>query len=507
MDESEPEHETSVAARFDSLTHRSGKNLFLLLLLTLNCFYLLTSSGRVRTIDEVTVDYQVESIATHGSTAVPQAVSSSLFYGKMDRAGQPQAPYGAGQATVVLPWYALGRVVRIVLPGIPAQAKDIVLDAVITGSSATFSALAAALAFLIFARLGIPIKVSLISAAIIALSTPIFAYSSWFFSEPLAAALLLAAALSLFTGGNWTEIPMRQAALGGLFLGFALWVRSTHVLAAGVFVVAMLIRNRERAIKPALLLVLVVGIFGGSYLLRNQILFGNPFDFGYPDVAEGGRKLLTFEVPLQVGLFGFLFSPGKSVFLFAPPILLAIPGLKYLAKRDLGLAVVAAGTPLVYLFFFARYTLWEGGYCVGPRYLIPALAVLCLGVGPLLEIGRPWVRRTALLVFLVGFCVQATSMATSFLEDQANGTYYDSQWNYRMRYAPLASQSRLLLHYATSSVPAPIGRGLDRWFVFLAKAGVARGTIVAILVFEVIGVIFFTWRLLERVSCGKHRST
>src|ERR1019366_6825643 len=50
-----------------------------------------------------------------------------------------------------------------------------------------------------------------------------------------------------------------------------------------------------------------------------------------------------------------------------------------------GLAVVGAATPVVYLLFFATYTQWEGGYSYGPRYLVPALALLGLGIGPALE--------------------------------------------------------------------------------------------------------------------------
>src|SRR5579862_711103 len=150
----------------------SRAGLFLTLFLALNFFYLVTSSGRVRTIDEVTVDYQAESLATRGATSVPQAVSTGLFYGKLDRAGNPQAPYGMGQATLVLPWYFAGRALRAVLPGIPEGARDTVLDAVLTASSATFSALAAALAFLILARLGVASRPAIASAAILALATP-----------------------------------------------------------------------------------------------------------------------------------------------------------------------------------------------------------------------------------------------------------------------------------------------------------------------------------------------
>lgn len=36
-------------------------------------FFLLTSSGRVRTRDELSADLQAESLATHFTTATPQA--------------------------------------------------------------------------------------------------------------------------------------------------------------------------------------------------------------------------------------------------------------------------------------------------------------------------------------------------------------------------------------------------------------------------------------------------
>ena len=128
-------------------------------------------------------------------------------------------------------------------------------------------------------------------------------------------------------------------------------------------------------------------------------------------------------------------------------------------------------------FSFTRhFTQWEGGFCVGPRYLVPAIAVLCLGLGPVLENAGPWIRRLAIGLSIAGFSVQAINLATSFFEDQANGNYYDVHYNYRMDYSPLITMSRQLIHYIMSPVPAPPGRGFDRWFVFLSKAGVSRCT-------------------------------
>jgi len=54
-------------------------------------FYMLTSSGRVRTADEYNTLYTAESLVLRGSTAVPQAVQLHNFYGRFDLYGQPQA--------------------------------------------------------------------------------------------------------------------------------------------------------------------------------------------------------------------------------------------------------------------------------------------------------------------------------------------------------------------------------------------------------------------------------
>ncbi len=78
------------------------------------------------------------------------------------------------------------------------------------------------------------------------------------------------------------------------------------------------------------------------------------------------------------------------------------------------MATLAMLFPLIYLFFFARYTQWEGGYCVGPRYLVPSIVLLCLGLGPVLADGASRTEIIALFVLVLGAFVQSVSLATSF---------------------------------------------------------------------------------------------
>ena len=58
-------------------------------------------------------------------------------------------------------------------------------------------------------------------------------------------------------------------------------------------------------------------------------------------------------------------------------------------------------------------------------------------------------------VFVAGFFVQAIGSATSFLEADVAGGYYDAQYNYRMSFSPIAMHIHLLLHYAASRSRAP----------------------------------------------------
>src|SRR5579863_8947944 len=228
-------------------------------LLFLNFLYFLFSSGRVRTIDEVSAAFQVESLAKRGTAEIPQAVEAKMFYGTFDRFGRPQSPYPPGQALAMLPWYAAGQFVAKHLPGVPPDLRDVVSDFFLTGESAFFSALAAALALCIFLQLGIAPKISLMAAGILALATPLAAYSGWLFSEPLAAALLLGAAAVLFAPPQGTPISISRALGAGALLGAAAWVRPTHVIVVPIFLIALFVREREKRWSAAAALAVASG--------------------------------------------------------------------------------------------------------------------------------------------------------------------------------------------------------------------------------------------------------
>jgi hypothetical protein len=332
----------------------------------------------------------------------------------------------------------------------------------------------------------------------VAFSTPLFVYSAWLYSEPATIAIFAAAALLLFATGK--PIPLSRAVLGALLLGFSIQVRPANMMMVFVFIAAALVLdhgNKDGAIpyRTAAVLVAVVAISGGIYLARNYAFFGNPFDFGVPATAENGKDLNSWHNPVWLGVFGFLFSPGKSVFLFCPPVILGMLGVPHLWRRNRALTVISAGVPLVNLFFYSFRTQWEGGYCYGPRYLVPSVMLLCIPIGALWQDSPRWFRPLFWITAITGFLVQAIGLATNNLEDMVANRYFIGNWDYRMSYSPITGQLRLIWKYLHT--PAAFGLGWDRWFVFLHGAGASPATLTMIASLFLFGALLFgvlTWK-------------
>jgi len=463
------------------------------LFVLLSCIYTLASSGRIRTADEYMQFFQAQSLVERGSTTVPQAVHFEDFYGTFDLHGRPRAPYPAGQALMAAPLLDSARFVLAHLPGVPQREETLfyvqVFGAVLT--SAVCAAGAMALFFLTLSRLGVSPENALLTTICVALGTLLFPYSGYFFSEPFTTLVLMAA---VYEVARNRRLDTRSAVVAGVLLAFAIWIRPTMGLAAPIFAAAILLRERAAALRSTMIVVILPVLSGLAYLLWNKIIFGHALEFGYPKVAEMGKQLNSFQTPFYVGLRGFLFSWGKSIFIYLPPVLLAIFAIPRLWRRDRAIATLAAGLPLTYLAFYMTYTQWEGGLCPGPRYLLPFLCVTCLALGPLLEAGHQRFRRMLLILGGLGFLVQVITYAVSFLEDQAVGAYYDSHFDYRMSYNPLVSQTERLIAYIKGK-PAPLGLGFDRWFVFLHKLGISLSIEIVLAIVPIVVMVVAIVRL------------
>jgi hypothetical protein len=135
-------------------------------------------------------------------------------------------------------------------------------------------------------------------------------------------------------------------------------------------------------------------------LVYNYIRFGNVTNTGYSKV--GGVMVEN----ILISTWGFLFSPGKSIFLYTPPLLLAALGLPrfWRGHRQTVLVMLATIVPVV--LFYGRFPSWPGDWAWGPRYVIFAIPVLLLPAIAFLSCLR-WPGRSLVAgVLVLGLCVQ-----------------------------------------------------------------------------------------------------
>lgn len=149
-------------------------------------------------------------------------------------------------------------------------------------------------------------------------------------------------------------------------------------------------------------------------VLYNLAAFGTPLVGGYthltdPYYAHGmARGILGVGLPQWDAVWGTTFSPYRGLFVLSPWLLMAAPGLWWMAHRGLRREAWLCGAiSVVYFLFQSGYAFWDGGASVGPRQFLPALPFLAfpvlftLGDWRVRQLGRVLIVLSVLQLFLV----------------------------------------------------------------------------------------------------------
>jgi hypothetical protein len=281
----------------------------------------------------------------------------------------PYSHYGIGMALVILPLYVLQRALHAPPEMLVTLASPVLLAA--TG----------AVLYLSGRELGWSRRRSLAPALVFGALTMALQISQDLFSEP---GVALGAALLLLGLLRWRNGRSSGPWLVGLGIGAAVLFRTDSILLLGVGLLLLpaFVPWRRLLGQPwgwvGLLLPIAAALaWTGWYsLLRDGTLI--------PQVYGG-----SFKAPLWHGLYGLLLSGGKSLFVFNPVLLLAVPGAVLLWRRDRALTVLVLVLVAARALFFARWSVWYGGVAWGPRFLMPVVGPLSLlAVYALSRIGR-----------------------------------------------------------------------------------------------------------------------
>lgn len=400
---------------------------------------------------------------------------------------EPYSYFGLGVSLFLIPFVAIGH-------GLFGSST-----ALLTLFEPLVTAATVATLWLLLRDLGVSRRRALWIAWLYAFGTLAWHYAGVLSSEPLVALCLTVAvlALRLFrrSGGQWALV------VAGSAVGVAVVARVDSALLIALpislYLLTLVVQRQRSQLTTGgspsgwWRAGTQIAFFGAPLLLGgvvdiwyDWVRYGKPFQTGY--AADG----LGFTFPLLKGIYGLLVSPGVGLFVFVPVLVMALVGLSDLRRRwPLESALVLAVIGLRVLFY-ARWFAWDGGVSWGPRFLVPMLPLMMIGLAFLPLIG--W-RRAGLWVtsglsvgiqllgqmvwFFAWFGPTATALAPG-LNLPACGTCGPSSVSaierlkevidFDWRYSPLIGQLRLLLEGAAHPAWAPIA-----WLIPVLLLGIA----------------------------------
>jgi hypothetical protein len=219
-----------------------------------------------------------------------------------------------------------------------------------------------------------------------ALATPAASYAHLFYGHQLAACLLFIG-ISFCADGIESK-DAKVAALGGVAAGAAVAVEYGAVFAGVPIGVGLLLGLRHSEGARPLVGGLVAALVPiGLLAAYHQAAFGSPFSTGYHNVvnetfaAKHGVGMLGLSWPTMEGFHVHVLAHESGLLWWSPVVVFALWGLIELAlssgsrrteaRLHLGvfLTILVVGTGLSF----------EGGWRVGPRYLVVALPSLIIG--------------------------------------------------------------------------------------------------------------------------------
>jgi hypothetical protein len=413
------------------------------------CFfgiYLLSTSRERPWTDAKAIHQVAENLVAHHSLNINMVWPPDSPPG---RNGLHYAVNPLLTSLVHVPGAVLNRLITRYSPGVAGL--SLALTSHLAG--AALGALTCALLFMLCCELGLSLLTASLTTLLCGLATSIWVYARYPYSEILQAAC--------FTGFVRAVVALpsaRRAHVAALAVG--LWggalvnsklVFGLSVVAAGVLVGWPLRRDRRQLVR--VWGALGVGLVPGAVMAMfyNWVRWGSLLRSGYgPFVDE-----FFGHGQLSMGLQGLLLSPGTSVFLYSPPLLLALAGWREAWRRRRFAVVVILATSVPLVLLYGSYAFWMGGWNWGPRYLVFALPVFLLPIGFLFERLREAGRKRLLLGWF------AAALITGGAVQVAGNAFY---WDHYIRIAEDARLRWLGTPDRRGSTPPDQGGGCHACF-------------------------------------------
>lgn len=391
------------------MINRNRLTLGAALFCVLSALYLITYTGTWISNDGLYLFDSTESIVRRGN------LDTTYLYDLVRAPAAHADPFAPGQQEPLQPLLAAPLFwLAERLPGIGLIHTVWLFNVFVTAGTGVLVYVGALL-------LGTGTAAAWVTGLIYGVATGAWAYAQTFFREPLGGLFLLGVLLAavvlrqrLNARADDPEPPgLLAPALALLLSAVALLLTKFALIFALVPLLLLTLPDsvRLRARGRLLLVFVTVMVAALLLLLAAGTLLGVErftLDYWYPLLADVEWRYVV------EALAGYTVSPGRSLILYSPGLLLALPGAWLLIRQGYWrFPAVLLLTLLVVIVSYGagRSFIWWGGASWGPRHLVPLIPVLMVLAAPavdaLLRPGtRAFWRAAAAALVLVGMIVQ-----------------------------------------------------------------------------------------------------
>lgn len=329
-------------------------------------------------------------IAMAQSIVMDHDITVPAELGRVGRDGRVYSAFYLLLTLLAVPFVAVGIAMgnlAHIPPDYASKGGAMVLSSLIAAANA-------AMVVLLTVRLGGSRPTAVLAAVAYTFGTVSMAYTGDFFSDPLLGLVTVTALYYAFGERQ------RDATIAGILAMLAVVAKPFGIVVGPVLSLYMLLAKRPLldVSKPGIGALLGYAVF----LAYNAYRWGWFKTYPYPPLG------LQY---MPEALLGFVFSPGKGLFVFCPAVIAALACFRAALKSRKRLESLAiAAMSASYLLAYSTFPEWYSYWAWGPRYIIPALPCLLA----LMAFAGNRIRRLAIALTVLGLLVNAPVMLSYY---------------------------------------------------------------------------------------------
>ncbi|MCK9615614.1 MAG: hypothetical protein M0R48_08930 [Candidatus Omnitrophica bacterium] len=339
---------------------------------------------------------------------------SYVSRGKIDSSGKYYSPHNIGMPILLAPFYITGHLLSKAINN--GADHDYITQFCVSLANPIINAFTALVLFIFLKHLRFSLKTCFLTTVCYGLCTMNLIYVRSGFSEPAIGIFILSAMLLLYKFEEKELI--KYISLASFLVGYTLLIKNNSFLYLPLFLVYLLYKSKNKksfgslskflvvSLTPLLLCILVyfyISSLKGSCV--NSIQKTDEL------VKEG----IKHGSSIAKAIYYYIFSPGKSFFLYNLPLILALFGIGSLWERKKSFALYC----LIFIFaniIFYIYRFERGSiFSWGPRYLYPIVPLFCIFLAEFIQnIKTKATKITFFFTAFLGFLIQLPCLFVSF---------------------------------------------------------------------------------------------